>query len=235
MKIRSRGYFDEMRGTIKTWDMVICRDGDKSYARAKVEPEQPRTSPKLTAESHHALASRFWKRLTIEERESWVRFAQTWAEPGKRPRRAVDICREAARMRYALGLEPIRRAPALPYPARVLDIRLEATADAHEFRMRVEHAVEVPAGYLLLVRITPQRNPGRTPIAAEARCICGPGPASATPLPESGGTVVFENARYGVQPGGKVGIAATVTRVADGLTSAEMFFVVKKPLVGADQ
>ena len=229
MKIRSRDYFEEMRGTIKTWDMVICRDGNRVYARARVKPRQSHTPAKLKAESHHALASRVWKQLTDDERATWVLYAQTWVDAAGTPRRAVDICRESARMRYALGLEPVRCAPTLPCPARVLGVRLEASADPREFRLRVEHAIEATAGYLVLVRITPQRNPGRTPIAAEARCICGPGAPSSAPLPESGGTVVFTGARYGVEPGGKLGIAATIVRQADGLASPQAFFVVHKP------
>jgi hypothetical protein len=230
MKIRIRDYFTEMHGTIKTWDMVLCRSGDKLYSRAKVEPAQPRTPPKLKSLSNHALASRVWPQLTDEERETWVRFAQTWSEPGAKPRRGLDVCREAARMRYALGLEPVRRAPGLPYPAKVRDIQLEATADPNEFRLRIEHGIDAPAGYLLFVRITPQRRAGRTPVATEARCICGPGPGSAAPLPDTGGTVLFQGARYAVAAGGKVGVAATIVRMADGLASAESFFVLHKPM-----
>jgi hypothetical protein len=132
-------------------------------------------------------------------------------------------------MRYVLGLEPLREAPALPRPRKVSKIELEFTAQSDEFRLRVEHGIDAPSGYVLMVRITPRRNPGRTPIAAEARCICGLGPESTTPLPVSGGTVTFEGARYAVEPGGKLGLAATVVRVADGLVSPEAFFILKKP------
>ncbi len=132
-------------------------------------------------------------------------------------------------MRLMLGLDPQRRAPALGYPERVRQVTVEPTSDRSELRLRITHPLDSPAGYMLLVRMTPEAVGGGKPRALQARCILGLGPQSATALPESGGLVTFHGITNRISPGRYFGVDLTIIRAEDGLASASAFFCLTMP------
>lgn len=137
----------------------------------------------------------------------------------------MDVCREAQRMRLILGLPTTAEAPRLPFPAPVTALTLEPGSDPSSFGFRIEHAVDVPAGHMVLVKITQQANTvACTPQQQHARAICGLGPQSAVELPPSGSVISLVNARFAIEPGARFGVALTIIRVEDGLASQVAFF-----------
>jgi hypothetical protein len=226
MKIRTAGQLKGMRGSYKTTDLVYieARRTGEQYARSKITPRNPRTKDQIAARVIARDAARCWSALSAEARADWEQFTLAFACTKKR-RRAMDVCREAQRMRLILGLPTTTTAPRLCFPAPVTGLTLEATADPNEFRFRIEHALDTPVGHMVLVKITAQvPTVACTPQEQFARAICGLGPHSAVELPENGGVVSFTNARFAIAPGARFGIALTVIRAVDGLASPVAFF-----------
>jgi hypothetical protein len=226
MKIRAAAQLKSMRGSYKTTDLVYVENGvnGELYARSKITPSNPRTKDQVAARTISREATRCWSTLSATARADWERFTLMFACLPKR-RRALDVCREAQRMRLILGLPTTTEAPHLAYPPPVTGLREEPGAGLTEFRFRIEHAVHSAPGHVVLVKITP---PAPTvaciPRAKDARAICGLGPQSAVALPEQGGIVAFSNARSAIEPGARFGVALTVIRAEDGLASQAAFF-----------
>ena len=87
------------------------------------------------------------------------------------------------------------------------------------FAFQVWHKYAAGTSMQLLVKITPQTLSRRKPFLDHARLIRGNNPASAQPLPEPGGLVTFNNARFAVFPEQRFGVAAQIVRLSDGMAS----------------
>lgn len=230
MKIKMAYPTIGMSGAVANSPLVFVHGAKTStvHARAKTAPRQPNSAEQQATKSWQSVASKVWGSLSYDERLAWNRFAE-FISAGGRPRRGFDVCREAARMRCAMDLAPRREPPVFGYPERVRVLSLEPAPSLSELRLRVEHCIDAPAGYMLLVRMTPNPVGGSMPRAGQARHICGPTPRSFTPLPESGGVVSFSPIRFEIPAGRHFGVEAVVVRAEDGLASAPNFFVVQMP------
>ena len=239
MRIKTDAVVAAMQGTTKNSALIFVHNPDTGavYARAKTRPRDPKTYEQRCARDVQRDAAKVWATLTDEERAGWHAFAQFVSIDARR-RRALDVCRESARMRLMLGLQPCTAPPTRSYPGRVREVTVEPSAEAGELRLRVVHTEGSPDGTMLLVRMTPEMKPGVTPRPAMARAICAPGPQSAVPLPESGGVVTFTGVQFAVTPGRHFGIDARIVRAEDGLASPSSFFDLVMPAptpIGASQ
>jgi hypothetical protein len=226
MKVSLTHHIEAMQGTYKTTDLVYRTSGKtgKVYASSKIRPANPRTPDQQATRRIQAMAVRHWCQLTREQRSAWDQFAGLFAS-GEAPRSGQAVCREAARMRLLLGLEPRCEAPQFGFPLRVSALVLDPSADSRAFVFQVTHAMDALAGYVVLMKITPPSpTDARAPVPLQARSICGLGPQSAAPLPPSGGTVSFTDTRFAIEPGQRFGATATIVRLQDGLASPPVFF-----------
>jgi hypothetical protein len=226
MKIKLAAQLKGMNGSYVGSDLVYIenRVTGRLHARAKVAPKNPRTKDQLAARTIARDAARCWSTLPASVRADWEQFTLRFACT-QGPRRAMDVCREAQRMRLILGLPTTTSAPRLPFPAPAVGLSEEQSAAPDEFRFRIQHAVAVPAGHMVLVKITPQvPTVACTPQVKAARAICGLGPQSAIDLPENGGVITFSSARFAIESGARFGIALTIIRAEDGLASPVSFF-----------
>lgn len=226
MKIRTNGPFTSISGTWKGTDLVYAYNSftGTSYAYGKPKRKDPKTYDQEQVRLITAEAVRHWGQITQAQRDAWERYAALIGS-ARKPRRGLDICREAARMRRLIGLEPRADAPLYPSPGPVTAVTLLPASQPDEFSLRVDHAVESHATCMLLVKITAATaSCARRPKPGDARCIRGFGPASAVPLPPSGGTVTISGARFAVEPGARFGIALTIIRTEDGLASTPSFY-----------
>ena len=226
MEFDLEAYFKGAKGTVKNTALVFVtsKQTGRVIARSKVRPSNPRTQDQLRSREFARTAARCWSHLSPEARAGWVEFTLRFA-CAQQQRRAPNVCREAQRMRLILGLPPTTGAPHHGLPAPVTRLAPEPCSAPNEFRFRIEHALDTPAGHMVLVKITPAMpTPGRTPREPDARAICGLGPASAAAMPDSGGIVAFANARFAIDPGARFGVALTVIRAEDGLASPVAFF-----------
>lgn len=226
MKIATKGPFEWVSGTWDETDLVYAHNSltGTSYAYGKPKRTDPKSYDQVLTRSIGSQAVQHWSAITHDQRTAWERYAETVVSEGKR-RRALDICREAARMRLTLGLDPRAEAPVYPAPAGVTSVTLGDYTAPDEFGFRIEHAVESPAACMVLVKITAATaSAARKPIQNDARCICGFGAQSAFPLPNSGGVLNVTGARFSIEPGQRFGAALTVIRTEDGLASAAKFF-----------
>lgn len=226
MKVGTNEPFTYISGTWKGSDLVYAHNSvtGANYAYGKVKRADPKTYDQEQVRLITAAAVRHWGQITQTQRDGWERYAATVGSSGK-TRRGLDICREAARMRKLMGLEPRANAPVYPNPGPVTDLMLDRAGQPDEFTFRVEHAVESPAACTLLVKITPATaSAARKPKPGDARCICGFGPRSTAALPSSGETVTISGAQFSIASGARFGIAVTVIRTEDGLASTTSFF-----------
>ena len=226
MKLKLAAQLKGARGSYKTTDLVYIENAatGEVFARSKIKPRNPNSRDQQAARRVSTDATRCWSSLSPSARADWERFTLRFA-CGQKPRRPMDVCREAQRMRLILGLPTTAGAPHLTYPPPVTGLSEEPCASPDEFRFRVEHAVDAPAGHMVLVKITPPvPTTACCPRAKDARAICGLGPASAAALPDSGGMVTFPNARFAIESGARFGVALTVIRAEDGLASPVAFF-----------
>ena len=231
MKVSHVSYLEGFRGSYKGSDLVYVPGPvrGEAYARARVKPRNPQTRDQVAARTIAKDAARCWSTLSPEARDGWKRFTQQFACVA-RPRRPMNVCREAQRMRLILGLPTTTEAPRLAFPPPVTGCTLLPATDPNEYSFSIEHAVDVPAGNMVLVKITrAMETVACTPEEHRARCVCGLGPQSATALPENGGVVTFTNARFAIGPGERFGAAFTVIRVEDGLASQVAFFDLIRP------
>ena len=226
MKFDLEAHFKAAKGTVKNTGLVFVtsKETGEVIARAKTRPKNPRTQDQIRSREIARVAVRCWSDLGAEARAGWQEFTVRFG-CAQKLRRALDVCREAQRMRLILGLPTTTEAPHRCFPAPVTGLTPEPCANPNEFRFRVEHALDTPAGHMVLVKITPPMpTAARTPREPDARAICGLGPASAAAMPGGGGVVAFSNARFAIEPGKRFGVALTVIRAEDGLASPVAFF-----------
>ena len=180
-----------------------------------------------------------WRGLTVEQKAAW-------SELGRRverifPRRSVEpltgyrLFQSCARYRQILGL-PIHADPqGFPPPESVTGIGLLPSADPRTFRFRVHHTAKAPAGYRLIVSISPSTGRrGRKADRRNGRHIKGFGPASTVALPASGGVVEFTGARFTVRPGERFGMWVRIVHEHTGSAGPEFFADLTRPEMPAE-
>lgn len=226
MKLKVSQPFANIGGTWKGTDLVYATNGFSGvpYAYGKVDRVDPRTCDQLLARQGMRAAVRYWLGMSRAQQEAWNRYAEEVCSKERR-RRGLDVCREAARMRLVMGLEPRAEAPLHAPPDGVRTLAVEPAGEPADYCFRVEHAVSGHEGCMLLLRSTPSTAaPSRKPKRNDARCMRGYGPASLVPLPPTGGMVTITGARYAVEPGERFGVAAAIVRIEDGMASPACFF-----------
>ena len=225
MKVKLAQQYASFNGTYKTTDLILyTNDAGDQIAYGKPSQPNPDTVAQRKVRGIGRSASQVWGTLPQAVRDEWETFTNRFACSPKR-RRAPNVCREAQRMRMMIGLPPTTGAPRLCFPGPVTGVIVEPAADPREFRFRIEHAVDCPFGYIVLVKIT-EETPSTAwrPRKKDARSICGPGPESTVALPVNGELVSFASAIFAVNPGRRFGVAMTVIRSEDGLASPVAFF-----------
>lgn len=66
-------------------------------------------------------------------------------------------------------------------------------------------------------------------LRGRVRLIRGISPNSALALPRTGGTIVFNHARFGVEPGQHFAVEARIVRLSDGAASPALFCKLRRP------
>ena len=201
------------------------------------KPGNPNTPDQAASRESMRAAGAAWKALSEAQRERYHAFAHEYAERiGVEHYKQLcgwDVFFPSFRNRTLLGLPPVAAPLDCAPPRAPLSVE-EAPADsASTFAFRVTHRLPV-GGHMLLVRITPAmpRESWR-PRAHNARMIRGYGPRSLVPLPETGGVVVFDKARFAIEPGQRYGVEMRIVRVDDGVHGMPLFVdLVRKDLVG---
>jgi hypothetical protein len=227
MKIKTVSQLIELSGTYKTTDLVYMRLGDKTVARAKVTPANPRSSDQLKVRSYLTLAMRNWDTLTAQQRSAWQSYAERYILPGNRDAQlkgiGLNTYARANAIRQALGLAMISDAPLEGLPVGPTGIRQLAAQNPDSLGFELDHAVPL-TGHQVVVRATPAMpTVARAPVPSDYRYVRGMGPDSFQPLVASGGQYTFSPTRFIVDPDLRYGVEVRIVRTADGMASPPIY------------
>ena len=226
MKLKSGFPLVELRGTTSNSQLTYTTINGAISARAKVDPKNPRSPEQQLIRSYISTIGKNWKTLTNAQRTAWDRYANTFMSSSLKkhvsPGQNAYMITNSNRL--ILGLTLTVNAPVEPPPAALKALGQLAAQDPDALGLEVFHDIPVPAGHVLLVRMTPATaSAARDPQVTDYRFVKGATVASTLPLPASGGSVVFRPTRYEIEDGARYGVEVRVVRVADGVPSLSSF------------
>jgi hypothetical protein len=182
------------------------------------------TRDQVVSRNYLTIAKRTWSTLGEADKKKWKEYANENIRMNKKEQwhigRGIDAFVRSSVVRQSAELDPMPALPAMYSPLEPRALDLLPGADARELVFRIEHAIDDPAGHVMLVRMTPTGvSPARSPYPNQLRHVRGVGKDSIIALPESGTVVRIPDTRFELVPAHKYAIEVRIARLTDGTLS----------------
>ena len=160
-----------MRG--KLGGHVHTKNHYGNVTRAWVKPANPRSTAQQASRAVLKDASKAWRGLTQDQRDSWIAFAQTWTRKDRLGETTkltgANLYVSSYKIMTLVGETPLTTAPAVISTIEVESISVTQAAGTHVLTATFSPAI--PSGRYMVLEATRPMSAGKKYVASDFRHV----------------------------------------------------------------